>query len=117
MASPGLMEENSFPSITMLPSSNCIAPETDLIRVDFPAPFSPISACISPFSNEQETLDINKENMDDCIVLCGAVLMIRGWMYLSDREKKQKEEETCERISSKKYVKKIEKNGGSYERI
>jgi len=68
-------------------------------------------------SNEQETLDINKENMDDCIVLCGAVLMIRGWMYLSDREKKQKEEETCERISSKKYVKKIEKNGGSYERI
>ena len=37
------------------PASNLFTPVKHLIRVDFPAPFSPISARISPFFNVKST--------------------------------------------------------------
>lgn len=68
-------------------------------------------------TEKQEVMDINKENMIDCIEACGIVLVVRAWLYLYDRENKKINEEDCRKDSSKQMVKKIGKDGGSYERI
>jgi hypothetical protein len=39
-----------------VPEVGRTAPEIILIKVDFPAPFSPTRACTSPFLNEMDTL-------------------------------------------------------------
>ena len=43
------------PAKTIVPSSGEVAPEAMFISVDFPAPFSPSSACTSPGSTSNET--------------------------------------------------------------
>ena len=43
------------PSKTIAPPSGAVAPEATFISVDFPAPFSPSSACTSPGSTSNET--------------------------------------------------------------
>lgn len=63
----------------------------------------------------QEVVDINKENMIDCIEACGLVLVVRSWLYLYERDKKKTKEDEID--SSKQMVRKIGKDGGSYERI
>ena len=45
----------AFPSIWMVPLSNSCTPVRTLISVDFPAPFSPINAWISPFRKVKST--------------------------------------------------------------
>jgi len=54
MASCGDLNAIFFPSISTSPSYPPVLvitgiPKRIFINVDFPAPFSPISACISPF--------------------------------------------------------------------
>ena len=48
MASSGLEGEMGLPSMAILPPSFAWTPVRTLIRVDFPAPFSPTSAWTSP---------------------------------------------------------------------
>src|SRR5215813_14221792 len=47
-ASSGLVNETSRPSMWIVPASGRCTPDTILMSVDFPAPFSPSSACTSP---------------------------------------------------------------------
>jgi hypothetical protein len=46
-ASPGERNRTGFPSRRISPRSGWSAPESDLIKVDLPAPLSPITATIS----------------------------------------------------------------------
>jgi len=47
-ASLGCLKLTDFPSIMIFPVSREYIPVSIFISVDFPAPFSPTSACISP---------------------------------------------------------------------
>ena len=49
LASLGSLMETTWPSFLITPSSGWYRPNSTLISVDFPAPFSPSSAWISPF--------------------------------------------------------------------
>ena len=49
------MRSTGFPSISIVPPSGCSAPDRRLISVDFPAPFSPSSACTRPGKRAIET--------------------------------------------------------------
>ncbi|OPZ66871.1 MAG: hypothetical protein BWY81_01618 [Firmicutes bacterium ADurb.Bin467] len=46
----------SLPLYTMVPASLWLTPVRHLMRVDFPAPFSPSSAWTSPLASEKSTL-------------------------------------------------------------
>jgi hypothetical protein len=50
-ASCGCAKRRSAPSSTMRPSSGCTTPAMTLMRVDLPAPFSPMSAWMRPRSH------------------------------------------------------------------
>ena len=52
---PGVIPVNDFPLITISPCVGVIAPLHVFIRVDFPAPFSPTRARISPLLTSRET--------------------------------------------------------------
>src|SRR3954471_15302459 len=52
-ASPGLRNCTGWPSRRISPLSGTIAPESALIRLDLPAPLSPITARISPGYNSR----------------------------------------------------------------
>src|SRR6478609_3809027 len=54
-ASAGPLQDLTVPSNRMEPASGRYAPAIVLIRVDFPAPFSPSKACTSPACAEKET--------------------------------------------------------------
>src|SRR5574341_438341 len=54
-ASRGLRKRTSLPFNCMVPSSGRITPETILMRVLLPAPFSPNKACTSPWRSVSET--------------------------------------------------------------
>src|SRR5215213_8273534 len=54
-ASRGLAKETRSPAKKISPSSGQWTPVTTLIKVDFPAPFSPTSACTSPVPSPKET--------------------------------------------------------------
>src|SRR5262249_33570275 len=54
-AARGSLSVTGSPLISSVPASARIAPLTILMRVDFPAPFSPTSAWTSPGSNSNET--------------------------------------------------------------
>ncbi len=52
---PGVLCGTRWPSIMSVPESAVTAPVITLISVDFPAPFSPSSACTSPARSSNET--------------------------------------------------------------
>src|ERR1035437_7836126 len=54
-AAAGLLCATRWPAAVSVPESGFSAPVMTLIRVDFPAPFSPSSACTSPEPSENET--------------------------------------------------------------
>ena len=56
IAMVGVIEVYLCPLMISAPSSKLIAPAMDLMIVDLPAPFSPISPLISPASIEKLTL-------------------------------------------------------------
>ena len=56
MASPEEVKWTSFPSTKICPSVGASMPNNIFISVDFPAPFSPTSAWISPFFTLRLTL-------------------------------------------------------------
>src|ERR1700752_163606 len=56
LASRGAQISTDCPPILIVPESPVIAPPSTFIRVDFPAPFSPIKATISPLPTSSETL-------------------------------------------------------------
>ena len=56
MAAFGEESTTFSPLITISPSSGCSRPKRIFISVDLPAPFSPISAWISPLRTEKSTL-------------------------------------------------------------
>src|SRR5690242_15016690 len=53
----GLVIRTGVPSSSTTPASSGYAPVSTLIRVDFPAPFSPSSAWISPGKSRKSTSD------------------------------------------------------------
>src|SRR5688572_16142858 len=53
----GLIAATVCPRTDSVPESAGTAPVITLIRVDFPAPFSPISACTSPAARSNDTSD------------------------------------------------------------
>src|SRR5437868_10998326 len=53
-AERGVRCDTGFPSSWIAPPSGCTAPVRILISVDFPAPFSPTSACTSPDSSASD---------------------------------------------------------------
>src|ERR1017187_2280183 len=54
-AAAGVLCKTGRPSTVSVPESGFSAPVMTLISVDFPAPFSPSSACTSPEPSENET--------------------------------------------------------------
>src|SRR5215211_459668 len=54
-ASAGVRLSKSSLASTIVPLSGAIAPDATFINVDFPAPFSPSSACTSPGRTSNET--------------------------------------------------------------
>ena len=56
MAAVGEAIETFSPLTRISPSVGCSRPKRIFISVLFPAPFSPISACISPRRTEKSTL-------------------------------------------------------------
>ncbi len=54
-ATAGTRPSSVRPSNTIAPPSGAVAPDATFISVDFPAPFSPSSACTSPGSTSNET--------------------------------------------------------------
>src|SRR5919108_5357116 len=54
-AMAGVMCRTTWPPTVNVPASGVSAPATILMSVDFPAPFSPTSACTSPARRSNET--------------------------------------------------------------
>src|SRR6185436_13468802 len=54
-ARAGVMWGTARPPTVSVPASGCSAPVMILISVDFPAPFSPTSACTSPACRSNDT--------------------------------------------------------------
>jgi hypothetical protein len=54
-ASSGPWNRTGWPSSSTSPSSGVMAPDSTLIRVDLPAPLSPITASTSPSRSSKST--------------------------------------------------------------
>ena len=54
-ATDGEAVSSGWPPISTVPESGTVEPAATAIRVDFPAPFSPTSACTSPASTSNVT--------------------------------------------------------------
>ena len=67
-AAPGEANTRSSPRTRMVPPSMPYTPVSALIKVDFPAPFSPMSACTSPGQQPEadpvERLDAREADRD-----------------------------------------------------
>ncbi len=54
-----------WPSSTTVPEVGCSMPERILMRVDLPAPFSPMMACTSPRFTSKSTLNSTGTSLND----------------------------------------------------
>src|SRR5690606_31136572 len=54
----------------MVPGLGCSRPDSTLIRVDLPAPFSPIMACTSPGLMSKSILNRTGTSPNDLLILC-----------------------------------------------